>query len=439
MKQILSARPILLSLLALLTTCYSMPLFALLEIEITKSADSALPIAIVPFTSEPNIDLDLAAVVASDLERSGQFKAIPTKDMLTLPGLNDKINYQNWRIIGVENLVVGEIKPTADGQYTVAFRLIDVFKQQQLGGDSRPVAASELRNHAHRISDMIYEMITGERGAFSTRIAYVSVTRAGKALRYRLETADTDGHNIRVLRESAEPIMSPSWSPDARHLAYVSFENGRSQVFIHNVFDDSRETIDRLNQFKGINGAPVWSGDGRRLALTLSKGSNPDIYVYDLSSRQLQQVTKNWAIDTEPAWMPNGKALVFTSGRSGNPQLYRVNLGGQQRPVRITFEGKYNASPSVSPDGRSVALVHANRGRYQIAVLDLKTGLFRVLTDGQLDESPSFAPNGSMLLYASQQGKQGVLAAVSVDGRTRQRLAFSEGHIREPTWAPFTD
>lgn len=409
---------------------------AVLNIEITRAADSAMPIAIVPFgwdAAQGQPPVDVAAVVAADLARSGQFKPLPVENMLERPSRGADIRFENWRIIGTDSLVVGNVSRSADGVYTVDFQLFDVIKARQLAGQSFRVQAKSLRGVAHSIADVVYEILTGEKGAFNTRIAYVVSVKTAAGREYRLEIADTDGYNAQTVLRSKQPIMSPNWSPDARRLAYVSFENHRPEVFIHSVFEATRESV---AAYDGINGAPVWSPDGRYLALTLSHNGNPDIYVLELASRRLRQVTRNSAIDTEPAWMPDGRELIFTSARSGGPQLYRTSLDGSN-PQRLTFEGSYNAAPSVSPDGRSVAMVHLHQGQYQIAVLDLKSGLFRILTDGRLDESPSFAPNGSMLLYATQQGNRGVLAAVSADGRTRQRLAFSEGDIREPTWAPF--
>lgn len=409
---------------------------AVLNIEITRAADSAMPIAIVPFgwdAAQGQPPVDIAGVVSADLARSGQFKPLPVENMLERPSMGADIKFENWRIIGTDSLVVGNLSRSADGIYTVNFQLFDVIKARQLAGQSFRVQAKSLRGVAHSIADVVYEILTGEKGAFNTRIAYVVSVKTTAGQEYRLEIADTDGYNAQTVLRSKQPIMSPNWSPDARRLAYVSFENHRPEVFIHSVFEATRESV---AAYDGINGAPIWSPDGRYLALTLSHNGNPDIYVMELASRRLRQVTRNSAIDTEPAWIPNGRELIFTSARSGGPQLYRTSLDGSN-PQRLTFEGSYNAAPSVSPDGRSVAMVHLHQGQYQIAVLDLKSGLFRILTDGRLDESPSFAPNGSMLLYATQQGNRGVLAAVSADGRTRQRLAFSEGDIREPTWAPF--
>lgn len=415
---------------------FSLSAHAILTIEITGGSESAMPIAIVPFgwnSADGALPVDVAEVIAADLTRSGQFKPMPAADMLERPQRGADIKFENWRIVGIDSLVVGNVARAQDGIYTVNFQLFDVFKARQLAGQSFRVQARSLRGVGHSIADIVYEILTGEKGAFNTRIAYVTSVKTAAGLEYRLEIADTDGHNAQTVLRSKKPIMSPSWAPDARRLAYVSFENHRPEVFIHSVFEATRESV---AAFDGINGAPVWSPDGRHLALTLSHNGNPDIYVLELGSKRLRQITRNSAIDTEPAWMPDGRELIFTSGRSGGPQLYKTSLDGD-RAQRLTFEGSYNAAASVSPDGRSVAMVHLHQGQYRIAVLDLKSELFRILTDGRLDESPSFAPNGSMLLYASQEGSRSVLAAVSVDGRTRQRLAFSEGDIREPAWAPF--
>lgn len=428
-----------LRLCILLLSGYAAQAHALLEIKITGFGDNALPVAIVPFGWDAKSGAapeDIAGIVTSDLSRTGQFKPMPVEDMLEQPHNGREIRFENWRITGIGHVVVGMVRPMRGNHYTVDFQLFDVFKGRQMTGHSFTAPVKDLRGVAHTISDLIYEAITGERGAFDTRIAYVAAVMKDGVPEYRLEVSDTDGHNSRVILRSGKPIMSPSWSVDGSHLAYVSFENRRSEVFVHSLFDGRRTQV---AAFEGINAAPVWSPDGKSLAVTLSRGGNADIYLLELATGKLTQITRNSAIDTEPVWMPDGKTLVFTSGRSGSPQLYRVALNGEDRPQRLTFEGDYNASPAVSPDGRSIAMVHRNRGNYSIAILDLKSGLFRVLTDGRLDEAPSFAPNGSMLLYASQQDQTGVLAAVSIDGRTRQRLAFHEGDIREPTWGPFRD
>lgn len=418
------------------------PAFAELTIVITKSSDQALPIAIVPFEwTEKNsaAPISFSGIIGNDLERTGQFKAIPEADMLEKPHDSKQVRYFNWRSISVENLVVGKFKALGSGKYAIEFQLLDTIRGRQIIGYSIPANENNLRNVAHHISDLIYEAITGEKGAFNTQIAYITASKFKTAeskkpqMLYTLEVADTDGYNAKIILKSRKPIMSPSWSPDGKQLAYVSFEQGRPEIYVQSAYEGARA---RVASFEGINGAPVWSPDGRQLALTLSHKGNPDIYTLDLASKQLKQITQHWSIDTEPAWMPNSKSLVFTSDRSGTPQLYEVTLT-DDRPKRLSFEGSYNVGADISPDGQTVAMVHLQNGRYQIATLDRRTGLFRILTDGRLDESPSFAPNGSMLLYASESKGRGVLAAVSVDGRMQQQLVLKEGDIREPTWGPF--
>ena len=417
--------------------------WAVLNIEITQAADTASPIAIVPFhwpVASETLPEDIAAIVAADLHRSGQFRPIPTADMLAQPYRGQDILFDNWRILNIEHLTIGRVRKLSANQYQVDVQLFDVIKQRQLLGRSFKIERQHFRRLAHTISDMIYQQLTGEQGAFNTRIAYITAVRDGQQPLYRLEVSDADGYNPRTILRSSAPIMSPSWAPDAQRLSYVSFENKRPEIFVHKIATAERE---KIAAFNGINGAPVWSPDGRRLALTLSHKGNPDIYILTLANKQLQQITRSWAIDTEPVWTPDGNALIFTSGRSGGPQLYQIDLrefanSGKASAKRLTFEGEYNASPAISPDGRSLAMVHRHRGKYQIAVLDLRSRLFRIITAGYLDESPSFAPNGSMLLYASQQHQRGVLAAVAIDGRTQQRLSLSDGDVREPTWAPFS-
>jgi TolB protein len=316
----------------------------------------------------------------------------------------------------------------------VRFQLFDVYRGEQITGYSIPTTARDLRATAHQIADIVYETLTGQPGAFATRIAYVTSQRdTDGGERVVLEVADADGYDPQTIVSSTEPLMSPAWSPDGRRIAYVSFEKRQPSVWVQEVFTGRRE---KIASFKGINGAPAWSPDGRQLALTLSKDGNPDIYVMDLARRSLRRITDHWAIDTEPAWSPDGRHLVFTSDRGGAPQIYRVAAGGGSAE-RVTFEGGYNARPSYSPDGRQLAVVTRVNGRYRIAVIELQTGAMRVLSDGSLDESPSFAPNGSMIIYATREQGRGVLAAVSTDGRVRQRLGFQSGDVREPDWSPY--
>ncbi|MCU7853018.1 MAG: Tol-Pal system beta propeller repeat protein TolB [Candidatus Thiodiazotropha sp. (ex Monitilora ramsayi)] len=407
-----------------------------LTIEITEGVEGALPIAVVPFSwqgpGQPPVDV--SDVINADLQRSGRFKTIPQVDMLARPTAAEEIEFKDWRALDVENLVVGQVRPQGTGGYEIRFQLFDVYKGEQLTGYTIPTTAPNLRATAHRIADLIYEKLLGIPGAFATRVAYITSVRQGDGQeRIDLNIADADGYNPETIVSSTEPLMSPAWSPDGRKLAYVSFEEGRSAIYVQEVYTGKRQ---KVTAYKGINGAPAWSPDGRKLAMALSKDGNPDIFVYDLATRKLKSVARHYAIDTEPAWSPDGRSLVFTSDRGGKPQIYRVpSYGGQAK--RVTFQNSYNARASFSPDGKLLALVTLEDGSYRIAVQDLDSGIMQVLSQGSLDESPSFAPNGSMIIYASKAGYRGVLAAVSVDGRVRQRLALQEGDVREPVWSPF--
>jgi len=404
-----------------------------LTIEITKGVEGALPIAIVPFGTEEPLPEDIAAIIAANLQRSGRFESLPPQAYLERPTDISEVHFPDWRTLQVDYMVVGRVQPGRDGNYLVRFQLADVLQGNPLLGLSFDVQASQLRRLAHQISDTIYERLTGERGAFSTRIAYVSARRQGRDATYTLVVADADGHNPQVVLRSTQPLMSPTWSPDGNKLAYVSFEGRKAQIMVQDVYSATRETV---AAYPGINGAPAWSPDGRRLAFTLSKDGNPEIYIYTLSNQDLVRLTDNSAIDTEPAWSPDGNFLIFTSDRGGSPQLYRVDLNGE-RPERLTFEGDYNARATFSPDGRYLAMVHRERGRFHIAIMDMQTRETRVLTKGGLDESPSFAPNGRMIIYATSQQGRGVLAAVSIDGRVQQSLVSEDSDVREPAWSPY--
>ena len=437
MRKMYKPKNALLSAAVLLLSLLAGAAHAALYIEITKGVEVAVPVAIVPFKwtgPEPRPPQDIAAIVRSNLARSGRFKPLPEKDMLARPDSESDINFKNWRLIDSDYLVVGNIDYLGGDRYKIRFRIYDVFKGKQLDGYMLSVSGTRLRRAAHHVSDIIYEVLTGEPGAFNTEVAYVTASGAGKDRRYTLWVADSDGHNAQALMNSREPILSPAWSPDGKRLAYSSLEdNGHQVVFIQEVASGRRQLV---ASHLGLNGAPAWSPDGKRLALSMSKDGNPEIYVIDLASKKTRRLTRHWAIDTEPAWMPDGKSIIFTSDRGGRPQLYRVPaMGGKAR--RLTYEGSYNARAAVSPDGKKVAMIHRTNGKFRVAVLDLETGYLRVLTEGSLDESPSFAPNGSMILYATSSGTRGVLAAVSVDGRVRQRLTVQEGDVREPAWSPF--
>ncbi|MCB1760533.1 MAG: Tol-Pal system beta propeller repeat protein TolB [Gammaproteobacteria bacterium] len=413
--------------------------FAALTIEITEGVEGALPIALVPFGwqgSGAGPDEDIAAIVARDLAGSGRFKPMPVADMLARPTSDTEVEFRDWKVLGMENLVVGRVLPNGSGGYLVRFQLFDVFRGAQLASHTIPTTQADLRATAHQIADFIYQQLTGERGAFATRIAYIVSQGSGTEQRITLQIADADGQRPQTIVTSDTPLMSPAWSPDGRRLAYVSFDNGKPAIYVQEVFTGKRYQV---ASYKGINGAPAWSPDGRQLALTLSKDGNPEIYLLNLGSRSLRRLTNHYAIDTEPAWSPDGRTIVFTSDRGGKPQIYQVPASGG-RASRVTFEGSYNARASYSPDGRYLTLVTQQGRDYRIGVLELASRRLQLLSDGQLDESPSFAPNGSMVIYATSKGGRHGLAVVSVDGRMRQRIVSQErgGAVREPVWSPYT-
>jgi TolB protein len=407
---------------------------AVLTIEITKGIEGAIPIAVVPFgwAGQGQLPEDIAQVVREDLERSARFKPLSPDDMLTRPTTPQEILWQSWKVLGQDYLVIGRVEPLGGDSFDIQFYLFDVYTGQQLASYSMRERAPNLRRAAHRISDIIYEKITGERGIFASRIAYVTVVNQSGRRVYKLQVADADGYNPHTVVVSPEPLMSPAWSPDGKKLAYVSFETRRPAIYLQTLSTGERE---RLVQFPGINGAPAWSPDGSKLAMTLSKDGNPEIYVLDLVSRQLKRLTESVAIDTEPAWSPDGNTIAFTSDRGGSPQVYLMPATGGA-PRRVTFQGNYNARPVFSKDGSRLAFVHGNGG-YKIAVLDLKSKAVNVLTAGPLDESPSFSPNDRMLLYATRGEGRRQLAVVSIDGKVQQRLGTQEGDVLEPAWSPF--
>ena len=416
------------------------PAHSALKIEITQGLESATPIAVARFGqsgSGPVPPESMSTIIAGDLARSGRFA--PLQELPQHPVRKEDVRWSDWRRLRVGSLVIGSVGQVVRGgarEYEVEFRLFDTFTAAQLAGQrySR-VRPDQLRWVAHQISDGIYYALTGERGAFATRIAYVTETAGGEGqVVYALNVADSDGGNPVVLRTSPEPIMSPAWSPDGRWLAYVSFEGGRSGILLQELATGLRR---KVTDFAGINGAPAFSPDGRRLALTLSREGSPDIHVLNLESGELRRLTTSPDIDTEPAWSPDGRDIVFTSDRSGaRPQLFRISASGASTPERLTFSGRYNARAVFSPDGSRLAFVHESDGDYRIAVMGIGDGNIDVLTNGRLDESPTFAPNGRLILYATTERGRSALASVSIDGRFRQRLSIDETGVRDPAWSP---
>jgi TolB protein len=408
---------------------------ATLEIEITSGVNAAVPVAVVPFSfdGQGQPPVDVAAVIGSDLTRSGHFKAIDPKDMLSKPIQASAINFNDWQVIKVNDLVIGRIKSVGGG-YSVEYQVFNVYTHQQIMGYSVSTSAARLRYTAHFISDSIYQKLTGQRGAFTTRIAYVEV---GAGERYSLIVADSDGYGAQpIIPDAAQPLMSPSWSPDGTQIAYVSFEGIQPGIYLQTLSTGQRVL---LSKQVGINGAPAFSPDGKYLALTLSSSpGNPDIYVLNLATRKLQRITTSEAADTEATWTPDGKSLYFTSDRGGSPQIYKVSAQGGDAQ-RITFDGNYNADSHVSPDGKSLVLVHREDGHLHIALMDLASGTLQTLTDGDLDKSPSFAPNGSMIIFEADYNDRGVLQMVSVDGQVRERLSERQGgvDVHAPMWGPF--
>jgi TolB protein len=405
-------------------------------IDIKNGTATATPIAVVPFAFEGAglpPETDVADVIRNDMNRCGQFRALAKADIIEFPTRGGEIKFPTWNMLKQAYIVVGRQIESPSGDIRVEFELFDVAKQQQLLGLAITGQRTGLRDVAHQIADLVYEKIIGVRGAFWTRVAYITSTGVGNSIQYALMVADSDGVNPQTVVRSHEPLLSPAWSPDSRRLAYVSYERGNSSIYIQEIVTGSREVV---SSNKGINGAPAFSPDGSRLALTLSYGGNPDIYIMDLAGRHTSQITKHFAIDTEATWMPDGQSLVFTSDRSGKPQIYLATAGGGD-PTRVTFQGEYNASPSVSYDGKRIAMVQGSGNVYRIAVLDRTTGESKAISPGSLDEHPSFAPNGSMILYAATEGTRGVLYAVSADGRVRQRLVLADGDVREVAWSPY--
>ena len=419
------------SRLILLFTLLLLPLVgkAALDIEIVGGAAQQIPIAIMPFAQAPNQSENISSIIGADLRRSGLFRVLESSGIVNQPHDVAEVKYSEWASLQAQALTIGKIEVLPGNRLKVSFRLLDVVKQAPLTGQEFNITPAQLRTTAHRIADIIYQQLTGEAGVFATRITYI--TKSGN--RYSLQVADADGANPQTVLSSNEPIISPAWAPDGTRLAYVSFEKKKPVIFVQSLTSGQRYV---LANFKGNNSAPSWSPDGKRLAIVLTHGANSQVYLINADGTELQQLTHSSAIDTEPVWSPDGKWVYFTSDRGGSPQIYRISiLGGEAQ--RVTFEGSYNVSPRFSPDGKSLAFIRRDEGKFRVALQELSTGQVQVLSDTGRDESPSFAPNGRLIMYATSVNGRGVLAAVSADGRVKQRLSETGGDVREPAWGPF--
>ncbi len=405
-----------------------------LTIEVTKGVDDAVRVAVVPFEwrGSESLPEDVTAVVDSDLTLSGRFETLPVEQMLSLPNESNEVLFRDWRLLDIEYLIIGYMEPLDYG-IRLHFELYNVFKQSMVVSRTIEGGPNDLRDMAHYVSDVVFEELTGIEGAFSTRIMYVTVTGEEGNRQFQLNIADADGYRADTILRSSEPVLSPAWGPKGERIAYVSFEKDRKPaIYLRNL---KTGTVQQLTDYSGLNSAPAFSPDGTRLALVLSRERNPDIYVLDLQTRRIRRITRHYAIDTEPSWAPDGESIIFTSDRGGQPQIYQIKLDNFQIQ-RLTFEGDYNARASVLADGSGLVMVHRRNGVFHIAYLDLRRGRLTVLTETSLDESPSIAPNGSMLIYATQVGGQQILAAVSIDGGVKFNLPSSEGDVREPAWSP---
>ena len=417
----------LLAAIALIVAAFSAS--AQLTIEVTGAGAQRIPIAIAPFPGEGALASGITAIVRADLERSGLFRMVEVPAIGTLTEASN-INYAEWRARQADALVLGSVAARPDGRFEVRFKLFDTQKSADLSGVAYTLSREQARATAHRIADYVYEKFTGEKGVFSTRIAFV-VKRGN---RFELQIADADGAGEETALASFEPIISPAWSPDGRRLAYVSFENKKPVVYVHSLQDGKRQAV---ANFKGSNSAPAWSPDGGTLAVVLSIEGGSQIFLINADgSGPRRRIASSGSIDTEPVFSPDGQTMYFTSDRGGSAQIYRMPANGGEAQ-RVTFEGTYNVSPRISPDGKRLAYITRNSGKFQVAVLDLATRQVQTLTDSDKDESPSFAPNGRMILLATINSGRGVLSAVSADGRIKQRVPYTGGDVREPAWGPF--
>ena len=403
---------------------------------IDQGVDDPIRVAIVPFAVSTDLaeQEKLSKLIRFDLARSGQFDPIASENMLSYPSAEEDVFFRDWRILQAAYLVIGQVQSNAIGQIQISYQLFDIATQTRLQSASMVVAPEQWRDAGHRIADMVYTEITGVRGAFSTKILYVLAQDVGtQKAQYRLQVADVDGERVRTIFRSDKPVLSASWSPDGKRVAFVSFETGRPSIVLQDIDGPYRE---RLTNFQGINSSPVFSPDGTQLAMVLSRSGDPEVFIMDLETRKLRRITRHPAIDTEPSWSPDGEFLIFTSDRGGKPQIYQLELATNFLE-RLTFVGDYNARARLLPDGENLVFVHRRNGVFHIAWQDLQEDRLLVLTESELDESPSLAPNGSMLIYATQDQDKGILAVVSVDGRVKYRLPSSAGDVREPAWSPF--
>jgi TolB protein len=415
-------------LLALLWLALTPVAHSQLRIEIIGGGANQVPIAIAPFKAEATLPQQVTNIIAADLHRSGLFKIVDSGGLTSIPAEPADVQYPVWTARGAEALVIGVVSPLPNGYWDVRFRLLDVVKQTQLTGFAYQVTQQQLRNTAHKIADSIYAQLTGDVGVFSTRITYV----AKQGARFELQIADADGYGAQTILASNEPIISPAWSPDGTRLAYVSFERKKPIVYIQSLLTGSRTVA---ANFKGSNSAPAWSPDGKRLAVVLTKDGNSQIYLINADGSGVTRLTNTGTIDTEPNFSPDGQWVIFTSDRGGSPQIYRVPVTGGA-PERLTFEGSYNVTPRYAPDGKSFVFIQRNGGHFNVAMQDFVSRQLQLLTENGIDESPSFAPNGRTILYATVVKGRGILAAVSSDGRVRQRFSAEIGDVREPAWGP---
>ena len=404
-----------------------------LLIRVTEGADSAIPVSVVPFAENGSMPAGdkVSSIVQADLAMSGEFRPLPPQKMLSLPSKRADVYFRDWRLLGQRYVLVGELTRNGD-RVEARYELFDVNREERILGETAAAPASNMRSLAHHISDKVYEAITGVPGAFSTKLAYVTLDRANGNARYRLQVSDIDGKRARIRLESKEPILSPAWSPDGKKLAYVSFETGKPVIFVHELGSGERK---KVADFPGLNSAPAWSADGQSLLMTLSKDGNAEIYQMNLQSRKVTKLTNHWAIDTEATWDSSGEGIFFTSDRSGGPQIYYMAKPGAE-PRRITFGSRYNARPRPDASGNYVYYVHQRDRAFTIARTSLKNDEETVLTRTESDESPSVSPNGRMLIYATKQSGESVLTVISADGGAAYSLPASEGDVRDPAWGP---